>query len=408
LTTKASIEGARVVALDANGAAASAVAVTDAEGLYSLRIPTERTSDGSIADPSRTLRADAQDYQSFPGGIRPAMPVDVTMATETDAGMVVRNPTTEIGLIALPAGPRGTISGRVDANGTDKAGVLIVGGGSTAISDVDGSFVLFNVIPGMVTVNGYASGVQLASATADVTEGVATENVVLAALNEPLATVTGNVNIVNAPGGSLTSVVLVVEETFNAILERGEVPRGLRAANVSGAFSIEGVPNGRYAVLAAFENDGLVRDPDPGISGTDIVHITVPMNGSTTVDLPTSFKVTEALAVRRPGQDVPEGVSGNPTFVWADDSSEDGYSVVVYDAFGNKVWENAFLPSVSGSADVSATYDINQAPSAAQGVPLQSGMYYQFRATSWRYQRQGTVMAPISRTEDLRGVFFVQ
>jgi hypothetical protein len=409
LANNASVEGAHVVALDPNGAAVSGVAISDAEGVYSLRIPSERMPDGSLVNSSCTLRADAQAYQSFPGGIRPALPVDLTMTTGTDSATVVRNPTTDIGLIALLAGVRGAISGRVEANAGDKAGVLIVGGGSTAISDVDGSFVLFNVTPGTVTVNGYAGGVQLDSATADVVDGMTTENVVLTTLNEPLSMVSGNVNIVNAPGGSQTSVVLVVEDTFNAALERGEVPRGLRAANVSGGFTIEGVPNGRYTVLAAFENDGLVRDPDPGIAGTQIVHITVPMNGSRTVALPASFKVTEALAVRRPGQNAPEGVSGNPTFVWADDSSEDGYSIVVYDAFGNKMWENTTLPAVTGSSDVSATYETTQSSSlSTSALPLQNGMYYQFRATSWRYQRQGTVSAPISRTEDLRGVFFMQ
>src|SRR5215211_2254052 len=64
LTTNASIEGARVVALDPNGAAISGVAVSDAEGVYSVRIPSERSSDGSILNPSCTLRADATEHQS--------------------------------------------------------------------------------------------------------------------------------------------------------------------------------------------------------------------------------------------------------------------------------------------------------------------------------------------------------
>jgi hypothetical protein len=33
------------------------------------------------------------------------------------------------------------------------------------------------------------------------------------------------------------------------------------------------------------------------------------------------------------------------------------------------------------------------------------GMYYQFRATSWRMP--GGTAGPISNTEDLRGVFYV-
>ena len=40
---------------------------------------------------------------------------------------------------------------------------------------------------------------------------------------------TTSVQIVNAPGGSATSVILVVEDTFDANVARGEVPRGLRS-----------------------------------------------------------------------------------------------------------------------------------------------------------------------------------
>ncbi len=58
-------------------------------------------------------------------------------------------------------------------------------------------------------------------------------------------------------------------------------------------------------VLAAFENDGLVRDPDTSIGGTTIVHIEV-MAGQTQVDLAESFKVTGALDVVSPGADTIE------------------------------------------------------------------------------------------------------
>ncbi|HLV67123.1 MAG TPA: hypothetical protein VKY73_14985 [Polyangiaceae bacterium] len=99
------------------------------------------------------------------------------------------------------------------------------------------------------------------------------EGVVLSRLAQATATVTGNVQIVNAAGGSATSVILVVEDTFDRDAARGEVPRGLRAPrtgspNVTGAFTITGVPVGRYVVLAAYENDALVRDPNTKIAGT--------------------------------------------------------------------------------------------------------------------------------------------
>ena len=101
------------------------------------------------------------------------------------------------------------------------------------------------------------------------------------------------------------------------------------------------------------------------------------------------------MATIGPGVDRPEAVTEKPMLVWADDSSEDWYDLHVYDAFGNEVWQSLQIPAVKGSSDVSVQYE----------GPLDPGMYYQFRASSWR-QPGGGDAAPISTTEDLRGVFF--
>lgn len=391
LSTAAPLAGARVVAIDPNGAAASSVGVSSADGSYSLRVISPRNMDGSIIPTDYTLRADAAGYQSFPGGIRPALPTKV-MGTPTAPELVVMNALTEIGLIPLPAGQRGIIAGTIVA--PTVSGILVAGGGSTTVSDRDGSFVLFNVTPGAVTVRGYAAAVQLTPANVNVAAGARLDGVVLSASSTPLSTVTGKIQLPNASNVTSTSVLLVLKETFNLMLERGEVPRGLRAGNITGNFTIGDVPDGEYAVLAAFENDNAVRDPDPNISGTQIVYITVPgAGGNRAVALGSSFKVTGALDVRSPGMDQPEAVtSATPTFTWADDSSEDGYQLRVFDSFGNTIWQNLNVPKVSGSANVSAQY---------AGPALTPGLYYQFRATSIK----GGL--PISRTEDLRGVFYV-
>jgi hypothetical protein len=204
---------------------------------------------------------------------------------------------------------------------------------------------------------------------------------------------------VNAPGGSTTSVVLVPVSVFDTVLERGPVPMGLRAPSppeaptVSSAFSIAGVPSGTYKALAAFENDILVRDPDTSIGGTTLQEVTVP-RGSGTTSLDESFKITEALAVISPGAEVPEWTSTAPDLVWADDSSEDGYHLWVFDAFGTLVWEVAEVPRVTGDSEVRVAWD---------GPELQTGMAYQFRVAS--YHDEGEQVF-ISKTEDLRGVFF--
>lgn len=79
---------------------------------------------------------------------------------------------------------------------------------------------------------------------------------------------------------------------------------------------------------------------------------------------------------------------------WADDSSEEAYEVVVLDAFGNEMLREQ-IGSVSGSSTVSYPY---------AGPALESGMFYQFRATSLR-DNNGELTA-ISTTEDLVGVFY--
>ena len=79
--------------------------------------------------------------------------------------------------------------------------------------------------------------------------------------------------------------------------------------------------------------------------------------------------------------------------------------MVVYNAYGELVWCRSEqlmgmgcgpnVPSGGGS-NVSVPYE----------GPLETGMYYQFRVSAWREPGMGDA-APISTTEDLRGVFFL-
>lgn len=388
--TEEPIENARLVARDANDVTVSNVAVSAADGTYSLRVPAKRSASGEPVSTSYTLRADAAGYLTFPKAPRVALPIDVALATVDSAApdehkpLVVSSSATDVALIPLEdASSLSAISGVVHAD--QPGGTLVVANGATGVADASGAYVVFNVPVGTINVSGYAAGVQLDTATAQVTAGAETTGVDLHAVGPATATVSGQVSIVNAPGGLTTSVVLAVEETFVEAVGRGEVPRGLRVGNVSGAWQIEGVPNGRYVVLAAFENDGLVRDPDTSIGGTELVHIVV---DGADQPLSQSFKVTGALAVIEP--DGAEEVSGTPTFTWEDDSSEDAYVVELFDAFGTLTWSTEGNFDPGGNAPASVQYG---------GPALEPGMFYQFRATS---MKDGV---PISRTEDLKGVF---
>lgn len=387
------VAGARVTARDGAGVVTSSVATSGADGTYEIMLSAKRGADSAPRPTLYTLRGDAEAYATFPGGIRPALPFDVSTAMPGQAGgpYVYESATTTLGLLPLPSTEGlGTVRGVV--KGDRPGGTLVTVGAASGVAAIDGEFVVFNAPAGAGVVRGFRGGVQLGAPEVDVPAGGEVTGVALEPRADvPLATLRGGVNFANAPGGSKTSVALVTETSFNAALETGEVPPGLRVDGVAGDFSMEGVPDGAYVVLASLDNDGLVRDPDPNIAGTQIVHVTVADGVPSQADF--AFKVTEALAVRSPGAEAPELVSAPVTAVWADDSSEEKYGLKVFDAFGNLAWEQPEVPLVNGGDDVTVPY---------MGPALVPGMVYQFRATSFR--RGG----PISRTEELRGVFSIR
>jgi hypothetical protein len=403
---------ASIVALDANGAARSRVARSLADGSYELPVSVPRDANGAPLSEKITLRVGAADYQTFPTPPRAALAIDLTEAqassvgdagsSAADAGAaaaqrwVVQNAATEVALIGLPEAQRGgaTVAGRVDA--LEPGGVLVLAlrddkAASSAISDSDGSFVLFNVPTGAVRFEGYRADLSVTPQASSV-DAAGHSDLVLSG-SAATGSVSGNISIVNADGALTTSVILVVASTFDAKAARGESPAGLRVGDVSGAFQIEKVPAGRYAVLAAFENDRLVRDPDESISGTDVVFVDVAAGQQVSLDQ--GFKVTEALPIQVPGAEGVEQMSaGMLRLSWGDDSSEDGYELRVYDALGNLVHENLGVPRVSGGASVSYTLD---------ATAYKPGMFYQLRVKSWRDSKGKR--SYISASEDLRGVF---
>lgn len=401
LVDNSNIEGATIVGLDVNGSARTTVTRSKSDGTYVLPVVMKRKTDGKWASESIALRVAAMGHQSFAIPPRTALPIDLATATDQSSVWVVKSSATDVGLVPLQGGSAGlaTIEGKIDA--AQPGGVLVVANmGSvamaTAVSGNDGKFVLFNLTKNQMVIEGYRSGLRVEPVTVDVNAD-SIKDVVLKTATDGLGKVTGSVQFVNA-GANNTSVLLVVDSTFNEAAARGESPAGLRAANVSGAFTIKDVPPGKYVVLAAFENDKLVRDPDQTIGGTQLVRVTVPATGGD-VPLSSSFKITGALSVVSPGANGIEAIdlATNQSFVWADDSSEDGYEIRIFDALGNKIHENLNVPSVSGSANVTYTWN---------GATLQSGMIYQFRAVSFRLKNNTRTY--ISATEDLLGVFEIK
>jgi hypothetical protein len=396
------IEGARIVAVDVNGAAVSNVVKSGETGSYRLPIPTERNADGSpVALGTVTLRADAQGFESFPGTLRQPLPIDMSVAEDKDGALIVKSALTEIGMFGSVTAATGRIEGKVER--PDAAtGIVVVaesnGVGYTAVAARNGDYAILNLPEGAYNVTAYAVDHNYVAGSANVT--TASVKVDLELADTGPSPVSGQIAIVDGGGATQTSIVLFIESTFDPLTGRGVTVPGLRAPrtgapDVTGAFTIEGVPAGNYVVVAAFENDGLVRDPDVCIAGTDDVHIQVAAD--TPLAIAESFKITGALAIMTPGAMAAEAVTGTPTFQWVDDSSEDQYLVELFDAYGQLVWMKTMAGVASG--DASMLYD---------GDPLLSGMYYQFRVTS---SAAGGGQTPQrcnrSRTEDLKGVFYM-
>ncbi len=433
-TTLYGIPGAVVVGQDVNGAPMSPSAISTTHGSYAFSVRAPRNADGSPASGSVTLRADAAGYETFPSGLRVALPVALASATHANGRWIVRNALTSVGLTALASPPPGVIQGTVQS--VPAGGALVVaecagGADFSAVPGAGGGYVIFNVPAGTCSVTAYAKGVNYAR-VAGVTVPATTVPVTvdLARSAVPTATVTGSVSFVSRTDWPATSVLLVLDATYNSTTHRGLSPPGLRATNVqnAGAWSISGIPDGHYHALAAFETDYVVRDPS-SIGGTAIPEFQVAngvptlMDGTTSAATLPAFKVTGAVRLTEPFAD-PLGActtlaalpadpgtlplepcasaTTTPTFAWEVYPATDYYDLTVVDAVGFVVWE-AHVAGGAGSIPYGATTaDPDVQSTVVPAQPLVSGQMYQVRLVAIHVG--GT---PISTSEDLLGVFSI-
>ncbi len=372
----APIAGARVVAIDGDThTAVGPVSVTDASGAYSVRVEAPRAAS---AKKLFTLRVSAAGFQEFPSGVRIGLPITVSFSDPKGAAAIAGPEDVALEPIAPP--PPGAIAGKV--TGSQIAGVLVVaeagGKGLSTVSDAGGDYVIFNVPDGSYTVRGYFIGVNFTPVADVAVAGARKDGVDLAVAGAAAGALTGQLDYVaGADTGTMTSVVLRLQTTH-------EVPPGLStpAANAA-TYRLDKVPDGTYDVLAAYPNDDLVKDPDPGIAGTGTPTVTI---AGAAVDAG-QFKITKPVEIVGPDADAK--VTGAPTFSWMAYPSADHYKVEVFDPQGNPSWmmDNVMGTSVAGMAGT-------------------AGHYYQWRITA--YRRTNQMFVPTSISEDLRGVWLQQ
>jgi len=406
LSSAALLNGARVVALDPNRAPLSTVAVTanngTTDGAYELTVPATRDAAGKPVQATITLRADKQAYLTFPGGVRTALPIDLSGATLGAGRWVASGALTALKLTPFPAAGTASLHGSV-AKAPSGAGTLVVaepasgGAGLTGVADGAGNYAIFNLAPGTAyVVSAYTKGANYTPVTtAALTAG---DNAVatLALASGAGAPLAGGL-IFNNGASTDIQVTLVVQSTYNSTLDRGESPPGLTVQGSASGYSFAGVPDGQYVVLAAFGLDGDVRDLS-GVGGTAAPQVTI--QGGAVVVSPAAFKTVPAVDLLTIGGTsvgaTPVVLTGaappTPTFVWQPgsvDASATNYRVDVFDSFGISQF-SVTVPNTT----TSVTYGVG-APASA----LQAGMYYQLRISALK------TLTQLSQTEDVAGVF---
>jgi hypothetical protein len=389
------IAEARIILLDAESEPVDTY-VTDANG-------NVNQSELLIGD--YQLKVSAQGYNSSPPPRVPPLPVKIY------AGQ-----TSTVTIELFPIDPNlivGAISGKVSSGNNPVAGALVIADGDwdsyTTISAADGSYVLYNVEEGFADVTAYINGLNFPTLSGViVTADTTTTDQDLVASDVANGTISGNVQFV-AGGITQTSDITLID------LVTREVIPGMRVyTDVNDNYTMSGLPDGNFEIIASMMNDGNVIDPDEAVTqGDPLVTVT---NGIAT-PLTRSFKVTGAVVMDTPAPPVNNEVpvlTATPTFTWHSESSyssANDFAIEVINGSGETVWGGfGGLDPVEGIPTVTVpggTYTINYA-----GPELQSGRYYQLRIYAMKDDFDA-ILYPngyklISVTENLDGVFKIE
>jgi hypothetical protein len=387
---------ALVTALDQTGAPATQLTVTASDGVFTLRIPSFRQTDGTPVPQKLTLFASSQDHRSYPSGLQRQVVIDTAQAKQVSGGRpwTFSPAAANIELIRLPPGQIGQplITGAVQVS-SGELGVVVTAelagrAVSSTLADGLGGFTLFNVPPGVYSVKAYAQGVNYDAIGVNTGNG-SVGGVGLTQSTANTTTVNGTLHL--PPDAGPTDVILVLESTFDAANPLGVMVPGLRApapgtaANVTGSFSIPGVPDGRFVAIPASATDGLTPAllPDGGVQ---VQHLVV-SNGAADVVDETVIAATQIVSPG--GSGAIDTAPQAPTFVWTANPAAASYQVQLFDALGNPL---AFSPSATDQTQL--TYS---------GTPLAVGGLYQ-----WRLLALDASGSAISQSEQFKGLFIVQ
>lgn len=363
---------------------------------------------------SYQLKVSANGFSPSPAPRVPPLPVQI-----------VGNQTTDITITLYPlanANTLGTITGNIaDTFENSVAGALIIAEidsttSVTTISAADGSYILHNVPEGTADLTAFIGGFNFRTLTGvGVAAGEITPEQNIDAVSVATGTISGSVNFV--AGGS----VVAVDVTLLDPVTREVIP-GMRVyidITDNNSYTMSGMPDGRFEIIASLENDGIVIDPDEAVTqGTPIVDVA---GGSVTPTIK-DFKVTGAVELDTPATPtnniIPE-LSTTPSFTWHSASSYSSlteYVIEVVNESGDTIWGGfdpvTGLPRVTVPKETT-TIDYNDGGTGnALVYPLDTGRYYQLRI----YASKDVTVSDtyplgfklLSLTETLDGVFKVE
>lgn len=337
------IENARVIIFDADTGESVITVETDVDGLALV----ENLELGNV-----NVRVSALGFESSPAR------ADVTPIPFE----IVADTTYELTIALTPLDPLtvdtlATVSGTaLDTNLDPIVGALafceIAGEKYFASTDGNGVFVFYNVpggtaeLPNTAEVKILVGGYEFDSISdIDVISGEEADVGSAEATRVATGSITGTVNSV------ATGDVPLPETGFDVTLlipETGTTIPGLKAYTVNGSYTINGVPDGTYEILASRDNDLFVTDPH------DIVRDGIPLvslsDGVVTSDATIlNFEVTPAVDI---ANDETFETGTLPKFTFEDASSfssADWFVIEVIDESGNHIIEG-FSDVISGTS----------------------------------------------------------
>lgn len=393
LTVKDStgIDSANVVVCNANTNAPVTRVFSDGTGRYFFAIDSG----------TYYLKVTAQGYFPSPPKGSTALSFQVFKDDTTIKNIYLRSDTL--------ADSCGSVYGKVlTPASAGLGGVLIVAKDTTTsrcfsgTSSSDGYYILFNIKPGIYSINCFLAGYLQVTIPVIVTvfpDSSVNLNPIILQQNA-MDSLRGQISFLASPN-SRVDITLIHPVTREAI-------PGLSIFNdtTGNTYVLTGIPYGTFIAWASYRNDQYVMDPDR-IRKFGLPFVTF---HETSLSQTLNFEVTGAIQIVSPSNHpdtiVPQTIpTTRPIFCWKKYPSAKEYIIEITDEFGKRIWggfdaSGTILHLQIGARDTSAAFNFD----GSAVDTLRYGMTYRWKVYADK-DAQLNIQGLISSSEDLLGIF---